>query len=398
MALLESNGYIFKPHEMPFMAGSPASPVHNRSRRIRYMLIGLLLSLNAGLQNGLLLAYLPQLRGELGLTMEQGGWIQVSYYMTYACMSIMYFKIRQSFGISRFVKLSLSLLLISNLLQIGINHYSIELISRAISGMGSSGMMVTSILYFTQGLTGKSKIIGIVLGGGLMQLGIPLARVLMPSLFADGEITHILIFQSVITLLCIGSVMALPLPPGLISRNLNKNDLVSFSLFAGGIALLCSFLVQGRIIWWTSENWLGWILAISMVMVSLALWLESKRSNPMLDWYWIARPQILMFGFLGAFTRVLTSEQTVGAAGLMETLGMQNEQMTTLYLIVILASSLGIIASILTLKMTDLRRSISIALFGIAVGAFMDTHIGVQTRPEQIYFSQAIIAFSTLYF
>lgn len=48
--------------------------------------------------------------------------------------------------------------------------------------------------------------------------------------------------------------------------------------------------------------------------------------------------------------------------------------------------------------MTDLRRSISIALFGIAVGAFMDTHIGVQTRPEQIYFSQAIIAFSTLYF
>lgn len=48
--------------------------------------------------------------------------------------------------------------------------------------------------------------------------------------------------------------------------------------------------------------------------------------------------------------------------------------------------------------MTDLRRSISIALFGIAVGALADTHIGVQTRPEQIYFSQAIIIFSTLYF
>lgn len=100
------------------MAGSPASPVHNRSRRIRYILIRLLLSLNAGLQNRLLLAYLPQLRGELGLTMEQGGWIQVSYYMTHMLVGIMYFKIRQSFGISRFVKLSLSLLLISNLLQI----------------------------------------------------------------------------------------------------------------------------------------------------------------------------------------------------------------------------------------------------------------------------------------
>lgn len=398
MASLESNGYVFKPHEMPFMAGSPASPVHTTSLRIRYMLVGALLALNGGLQNGLLLAYLPQLRGELGLNLVQGGWVQVSYYMTYACMSIMFFKIRQTFGISRFVKISLSLMLISNILQIWIQHYSIELIARGIAGIGSSGMMVMAIFYFMQGLIGKSKMLGSVFGVGGIQFGMPLARFLMPSLFADGEIVNIVIFQGAVTLLCIGCVIRLPLPPTIISRTLNKNDLISFSFWAGGMALFCGFLVQGRIIWWTSEEWLGWMLAISMMMIGFALWLESKRRNPMLDWYWISRPQILMFGFLGAFTRVLTTEQTVGATGLMETLGMQNEQMTTLYSIIIIASALGLGVSLLTLKMTDLRRSIPIALLGIAIGSFMDTQIGVQTRPEQIYVSQAIIAFSTLYF
>ncbi|MDY4595156.1 MAG: MFS transporter [[Pasteurella] aerogenes] len=398
MVSLESNGYVFKPHEMPFMAGSPASPVHSPSQRIKYILVGALLALNAGVQNGLLLAYLPQLRGELGLDLAQGGWVQVSYYMTYACMSIMFFKIRQTFGIARFVKISLSLMLISNILQIWIQNYSVELIARGIAGIGSSGMMVTAIFYFMQGLIGQYKLLGSVFGVGGIQFGIPLARFLMPSLFADGEVVNILIFQGAVTLLCIGCVMRLPLPPTIISRNLNKNDLVSFSFFAGGIALFCGFLVQGRIVWWVPDEWFGWMLALSMMMIGLALWLESKRRNPMLDWFWISRPQILMFGFLGAFTRVLTTEQTVGATGLMQTLGMQNEQMTKLYLVILIASALGLALSILTLKMTDLRRSIPIALLGIAIGSFMDTHIGVQTRPEQIYVSQALIAFSTLYF
>lgn len=394
---LESNGYQFKPHEMPIMAGSPASPDHQLSRRIAYLIIGFILSLNAGLQNGLLIVSLPQLRGDLGLTLEQSGWIQVSYYMTYACMSIMFFKIRQSIGVARFTRISLSLMLISNLLQILFNNYTIELISRGFSGVSASGLMVVSMFYFMQGLPTKSKILGVALGGGVMQFGIPVAQIIMPALFEDGNIENIFIFQCVITFLCIGCVIKLPLPPAIISRDLTKVDLMSFALFATGIALFCGFLVQGRIVWWTTD-WLGILLAVSILMTGLGLWIESKRHRPMLDWSWISTPQILMFGFLGAVIRVLTSEQTVGAAGLMATLGMTNQELTTLYVFILSASIFGLIMSLVTFKITDLRRPISIALLGIAIGSFLDSHIGLQTRPEQIYLSQSIIAFSTIYF
>ena len=42
---LQSGNYTFKPHEMPMMAGTPASPDHPKKRRLAYLAIGILLSL-----------------------------------------------------------------------------------------------------------------------------------------------------------------------------------------------------------------------------------------------------------------------------------------------------------------------------------------------------------------
>ena len=70
---LKHGNYTFKPHEMPMMAGAPASPDHPKKRRLAYLAIGVLLSLAAGFQNGFLSAVLPQLRGDLALDLQQGG-------------------------------------------------------------------------------------------------------------------------------------------------------------------------------------------------------------------------------------------------------------------------------------------------------------------------------------
>jgi len=115
---LQSGGYTFKPHEMPFMPGSPASPDHPQKRRIAYLAIGLLLALSSGFQNGLLTASLPQLRGDLSLDLQQGGWIQAAYFMAYACMSILFFKIRKAYGLQRFVRITLFAQLAASLLQL----------------------------------------------------------------------------------------------------------------------------------------------------------------------------------------------------------------------------------------------------------------------------------------
>src|SRR3546814_5171171 len=64
----ESGAYVFKPHERPFMPGSPASPDHPAPRKFGYLLIGLYLAIIAGFQNGLLIANLTVLPGHLDLT------------------------------------------------------------------------------------------------------------------------------------------------------------------------------------------------------------------------------------------------------------------------------------------------------------------------------------------
>ena len=115
---LQSGGYTFKPHEMPFMPGSPASPDHPPQRRLAYLVIGTLLSLVSGFQNGVLSAVLPQLRGDLALDLQQGGWIQAAYFMSYACMSILFFKIRKTYGLHRFVRITLFAQLAASLLQL----------------------------------------------------------------------------------------------------------------------------------------------------------------------------------------------------------------------------------------------------------------------------------------
>ncbi|MDO5091566.1 MAG: hypothetical protein Q4D61_08460 [Cardiobacteriaceae bacterium] len=392
-----SDGYRFKPHEQPIMSGSPASPDHPPARRAAYLGIGLFLSLTAGLQNGLLMAALPQLRGALGLTLQEGGWIQVAYYMTYACMSILFFKIRQHCGLQPFVRSVLALLLLGNVLQLAFPGYVAELLARGFAGVAASGLMVLSMFYMMQAFTGQKKLAGVLLGLGVMQLGMPLAQAMLPALFADGNIDAVFWLLLGLTLLCIAFVRWLPMPPGPREHALGWLDCLSFALFAGGAALLCAFMVQGRIVWWDTP-WLGWLLAGGIALGGTALLIEAHRKHPMLDWRWMSMPQIAAFALTGAAVRLLTSEQTVGAAGLMATLGMGSAQMARFYWIVFAASTLGVIMSLVRLDVDDIRRPVVVALLGIAAGAWLDMDVGLQTRPAQLYLSQAIIAFSALYF
>lgn len=394
---LHSNGYTFKPHEMPMMIGSPASPDHPKKRRIAYFLVGVLVSLAAGLQNSLMMAAQTQLQGGLGLDLQQGGWVQVAYYMTYACMSILLFKVRQHFGVNRFVNWLMLMTLAGGALQWFADSWAMELAARGVAGVVASGLMVTGLFYFMQAFGGTKKLAGAMLALGLMLSAMPLGQVLVPLVFADGDLQAVFWLSPAIALLTVGAMYRLPLPPGHRSDALSWLDVLSFLLFAGGVALLCAFLVQGRIVWW-STSWLGYLLAGGIGLTGTALLIESRRKEPMLDLSWMAMPQILVFGFTAALVRLLTSEQTVGAAGLMAALGMSGRQMIGFYTVVFVASVAGVLASMIRLDIGDIRRPVVVALLGLAVGAYLDTRVGLETRPHELYFSQALIAFSAMYF
>ncbi|UKK84165.1 MFS transporter [Sphingopyxis sp. BSN-002] len=392
-----SGEYVLKPHEQPLIPGSPANPDHPLHRRYFYFAIGLFLGLVSGFQNGLLLANLTLLQSHMGLTPADAGWVTVAYNMTNTCMSILLFKGRQHFGIQRFVRLTMLALVIANFLQLFDAGYRLELIARGISGIAASGLVTMAIFYMMQSLPGPKKMIALILGIGMVQLGTPLARAISPLLVYDGDITSLFAFQFGLSLVAVGAVNILPLPQGIKVRAFGVLDMISFPLLAIGVGLLCAFLVQGRIVWWPTP-WLGGALALSVVLIGASFLIEHNRANPMLLTRWIASSDLVKLAFTGALVRVVLSEQSFGASGLLTSLGLVNDQLVTYYVVTAAAALLGVFLPLVRLNPLDLRTSRLVSLAIISIAAFADTHSGLNTRPINLYMSQAAIAFASVYF
>lgn len=389
--------YVLKPHERPLIPGSPANPDHPKGRRIAYFAIGIYLGLVAGLTNGLLLANLLVLQGNMALTPVDTGWVTVAYNLTNACMSILLFKVRQHFGIQRFVRATMLALVVANFVQLFDAGYQVELVSRAISGIAASGLVTLAIFYMMQSLPGPQKLIALVLGIGVVQIGLPLARAISPILVYDGDIGNLFALQFGLSLVTVGLVNILPLPQGVKVRAFGLLDMISFPLLAVGVGLLCSFLVQGRIIWWPTP-WLGTLLAPAVLLIGAAFLIEHNREKPMLETRWMASSDLLKLALAGAFIRVVLSEQNFGATGLLTSLGYVNDQLVTFYAITALAALAGVFVPLVGLNPTDLRISTLISLAIIAVAAFADTRTGLMSRPSDFYLTQAAIAFASVYF
>ena len=157
------------------------------------------------------------------------------------------------------------------------------------------------------------------------------------------------------------------------------------------------FLVQGRIQWWTTP-WLSYPLIIAVVTISIALWIETHRKNPMLQVRWMRSRNIIAFTITGAVMRILLSEQNVGAAGLLANLGYGNDQLITFYAVILAASVLALVISIFRTNAMDLRRPVIFAVALIAVGTWLDTDISLNSAPYMFYVSQFMIAFAAVYF
>ncbi|WP_201525911.1 MFS transporter [Psychrobacter frigidicola] len=402
--------YQFKPHEQPFMVGSPATPDHPVRRKVLYLLIGIFIGLTASFQNGLLVANLTQIQGEMGLTPVEGGWISVAYNMTNACITVLLYKIRQQFGMSLFSKITLSFLLLATSMQwlvssglissttgIRIDPYYLEIIARGFSGVVASAMTVLAIFYCLQGMPAAKRISGLILGFGLVQFGLPLSRIISPYLAVDGQLENLFLFEFGLTLICFGLINLLELPAGVTEKVFEKLDIVSFAFFASGLAALSVFLVQGRIQWWTTP-WLSYPLIIAVITIAIALWIETHRKNPMLQVRWMRSRNIIAFMITGATMRILLSEQSVGAAGLLANLGYGNDQMIVFYVVILAASILSLVISVFRTSAMELRRPVIFAVALIALGAWIDTGVSVNSAPYMFYISQFMIAFAAIYF
>jgi len=366
-------------------------------RRIGYAAIGALVALTAGLSNGLLVGNLPQIQGALGLTSVQGGWLTAAYSMTNVCTSFLLIKFRQQFGLQRITRVFLLGFVLLSALQVFVHSYGSELAMRAAAGVIASGFTPLGFFYIMQAMPAKARMGGMIIGVGLSQVALPLARVISPLLLAHGDIQNLYLFEFGLSLFCLGSMALLRLPPSETADVFERLDFLTFALFAPGLALLTALLVQGRIVWW-STPWLGYALAASILLIGAAMLIEHNRANPMLNTRWMRTRGVIRFALVAATVRILLSEQNFGSAGLLATVGMGQDQLVTFYMVVTAATLAGLVASIATLDPQDLLRPIVISVALIAVAAFIDAHASNLTRLANLYLTQAMIAFAAVYF
>ncbi|WP_325063794.1 MFS transporter [Pseudoblastomonas halimionae] len=392
----EIDGYRFKPHEMPILPGSPANPDHPGRRRAAYLAIGVSMGLIGGSQNGFLLANSAALQAEFAITPVELGWLTVAFYTTYACMSMMLFRVRQEFGIQPFVRWAMAALVAANFVQMLEPGYYPELAARAVAGITASGLSALAIYYLMQGLPAAMRVAGLVISIGLSQIAIPLTRAISPALLVDGDMGNIFEFQFALSLLGLGMVYLLRLPPGVRKNTFEKLDIPSFGLFIVGVGALCAFLIQGRIQWWDTP-WLGYALVVAIIGIGGCLLIEAHRKSPMLDLSWLSSRAILKLAIVGATVRVLVAEQGFGATGMFTTLGLGGQQLASYFWILAGATMGGMLLSVIRLDPKDLTRPVLFAVLVICIAAFLDTRSGVMSRPQDLYFTQAAIAFAAVF-
>jgi MFS family permease len=386
------------PDEKPMLPGSPSSPAHPTWLRYAYLIVGIVVSLTGGLGNALVSVNLVSLQGALGAYATETAWLPAAYVMTNVSINLLLVKFRQQFGLRLFTEFFLVLYALVTFAHLFVHELASAIAVRAAHGMVGAALSTLGLYYILQAFTKPQRLRGLVIAIGVSQLALPIAYIFSSDLLQFAEWRGLYLFELGLTLFALGCVLMLKLPPGDRIKTFERLDFVTFGLFAPGVALLCAALTFGRLLWWFETPWIGWALAASIVLIAGAIFVEHHRARPLLNTRWLASADIVRLGLSMILIRVVLSEQGTGAVGFLRALGLNNDQMQTLFVIVLVATIAGIAASALTLSTEHLTAPVVIALLLMAAGAFMDAHTTSLTRPEQMYASQFLLAFGGAFF
>ena len=386
------------PDERPTLPGGPSFPKHSTPRRIAYFLIGTLVTITGGLGNALVTVNLVNLQGTLGVFAAEANWLPTAYVMTNVSMNLLLVKFRQQFGLRAFTEFFLVLYALITFAHLFVNDLGSAIAVRAAHGMAGAALSTLGLYYSLQAFKKEWRPRGIVISTGIAQLAQPIAYIFSRSLLQIAEWRGLYLFELGLTLVTLAAVLWLKLPPGDRFRAFRPADFLTFSLFAPGMALLCAALTFGRVLWWTENAWVGIALAASIVLLLAAICVEHNRDNPLLNIRWLTNGMILRLAIALMLVRVVLSEQSVGAVGFLRLVGLNNDEMQTLFIVILLATILGIIVSVLVTRPPHLMAPQVVALLIMALGAWIDSNATNATRPAQMYVSQGLLAFGGVMF
>ena len=386
------------PDERPTLPGGPSFPKHSTPRRIAYFLIGTLVTITGGLGNALVTVNLVNLQGTLGVFAAEVNWLPTAYVMTNVSMNLLLVKFRQQFGLRAFTEFFLVLYAVITFAHLFVGDLGSAIAVRAAHGMAGAALSTLGLYYSLQAFKKEWRPRGIVISTGISQLAQPIAYIFSRSLLQVAEWRGLYLFELGLTLVTLAAVLWLKLPPGDRFKAFRPADFLTFSLFAPGMALLCAALTFGRVLWWTENAWVGIALAASIVLLLAAICVEHNRDNPLLNIRWLTNGMILRLSIALMLVRVVLSEQSVGAVGFLRLVGLNNDEMQTLFIVILLATLLGIVVSVLVTRPPHLMAPQVVALLIMALGAWIDSNATNATRPAQMYVSQGLLAFGGVMF
>ena len=380
------------PERAPTSATEP--PPVSLGRSVACIAASVLLWTTQGLGMNLVAANTTQIQGALGATFNESSWLLAAYMAPNVSLSLILMKIRTQYGLRRFAELSLCIFVIASLLHLFVHDLHSAVAIRFLAGVAAAPVSTLGFLYMLDAFPPSRKMSwGLSLAITCSTLGAPLARIISPGLLDIDQWHSLYVLEMGLALMALATVYLLPLTPVPHAKALHKLDFISYPLIALGFGLLAVVLVLGRLYWWFEAPWIGVCLSIAFLAIGIAAAIELKRDEPLINIRWLTSPEILhIVGVLLVF-RIVLSEQTTGAIGLLQALGLLNEQIRSLNIVILLASIAGGLTCGYFLKPGRDVALHAVALTLICAGAFMDGHATHLTRPANMLLSQAMIAF-----
>lgn len=401
MRLPKSDPYApreWAPHEKPMLLGSPSTPFHSTPKRIAYGIVGLLVCMTGALGNAMVTANLQNLQGTFAAWSTEIAWLPAVYVMTNVSINLLLVKFRQQFGLRAFTEGFLVLYVLVTFFHLFVNDLSSALLVRAAHGMVAAALSSLGIYYQIQAWPARHRLKALTIGITGSSLAIPIARLFSTELLQLDEWRGLYFFELGLALISLACVMMLKLPPGDRKKVFEKKDFITFFLLAPGMALVCAVLSLGRLDWWFEAPWIGWSLALAVVLIVSAIVFEHNRSNPLLNTRWLSSGSIVRLGLIMLLIRIVLAEQNTGVFGWLQYVGLQNEQMTNLAWSILAGIICGIIASCLTIKPQRLSWPIVTSLVLMIIASLMDSKSTTLTRPDQLMISQFLLGFGSAFF
>lgn len=396
-AFFDDEAHDFPAHERPTAVGSPASPSHRAGTRLAHLAVGVLVGTTAGLGAALVSADLAQVRQALGLSPTQAAWLSTSYVAAAVPANLLLIKVRQQYGLRRFALVALCLCAAVALAQAWVTDIAAMLLLRAIAGFVSVTLIPLCLFHTLQAFPTKWRLRGLVLGIGITQCAVPLARLLSPSLLGVDGWRSLFLLEAGLALLSLAAVGVLRLPPAERARVFEPLDLLTLVLLGGALVAIAAALGLGRFEGWLHTQWIVVTLLAAPPALLAAGIIELRRATPLIDLRWLSHGDVWRFAAAVFLIRLVLAEQEM-ALGAVRGLGARPHELQSLAAVMLASAIIGVLASMICVSVEKIARPMMLAIGIVAVGALIDSSATEQRHLAHLYASQAAIAFAGTFF